>query len=83
MLKEAKDLEKKKSKRIEQKPLAYKPLINQIADKTKNYIFQRNYQKFNQNKQKLIEKENNFRKNYMRHFSKEKINEFNQKMDKK
>ena len=67
--KQAKDLEKKQSKRIEQKSLIYKPFINQKTDKTKNYLFQRQYQKFIQNEQKLLEKENNFRKNYMKHFS--------------
>jgi len=81
--KQAKDLEKKQSKRIEQKSLAYKPFINQKIDKTKNYLFQRQYQKFIQKEQKLIEKENNFRKNYMKHLSNEEIEEFNQKMDKK
>ena len=81
--KQAKDLEKKQSKRIEQKSLIYKPFINQKTDKTKNYLFQRQYQKFIQNEQKLLEKENNFRKNYMKHFSNEEIDEFNQKMDKK
>ena len=81
--KQAKDLEKKQSKRIEQKSLAYKPFINQKTDKTKNYLFQRQYQKFIQKEQKLIEKENNFRKYYMKPLSNEEIEEFNQKMDKK
>jgi hypothetical protein len=41
------------------------------------------YQKFINNEKKLIDKENNFRKNYMKPISNEEIDEFNIKMGKK
>ena len=41
------------------------------------------YEKFIKNEQRLIDKENNLRKNYMKPFSKEEIDEFIEKMDKK
>ena len=41
------------------------------------------YQKFINNEKKLIDKEKNFRKNYMKPISNEEIDEFNVKMDKK
>ena len=81
--KQAKDLESKQSKKIEQKSLLYKPFINQKVDKTKNYLFMKQYEKFIKNEQRLIDKENNLRKNYMKPFSNEEIDEFNEKMDKK
>ena len=81
--KQAKDLESKQSKKIEQKSLLYKPFINQKVDKTKNYLFMKQYEKFIKNEQRLIDKENNLRKNYMKPFSKEEIDEFIEKMDKK
>ena len=81
--KQAKDLESKQSKQIEQKSLLYKPFINQKTDKTKSYLFQKQYEKFIKKEQKLIEKENNLRKNYMKPFSNEEIDEFNSIMDKK
>ena len=80
---QAKDLESKQSKQIEQKSLLYKPFINQKTDKTKSYLFMKQYEKFIKNEQRLIEKENNLRKNYMKPFSNEEIDEFNLKMDKK
>ena len=81
--KQGKDLELKHSKNIEQKSLLYKPFINQKINSTKNYLFMKQYQKFIKNEQKLLEKENNFRKNYMKPLSQEEIDEFNSKMDKK
>ena len=81
--KQAKDLESKQSKKIEQKSLLYKPFINQKVDKTKNYLFMKQYEKFIKNERRLIDKENNLRKNYMKPFSNEEIDEFNEKMDKK
>ena len=81
--KQAKDIESKQSKKIEEKSLLYKPFINQKVDKTKNYLFMKQYQKFINNEKKLIDKENNFRKNYMKPISNEEIDEFNVKMDKK
>ena len=81
--KQAKDLESKQSKKIEQKSLLYKPFINQKVDKTKNYLFMKQYEKFIKNEQRLIDKENNLRKNYMKPFSKGEIDEFIEKMDKK
>ena len=81
--KQAKDLESKQSKKIEQKSLLYKPFINQKVDKTKNYLFRKQYEKFIKNEQRLIDKENNLRKNYMKPFSNEEIDEFNEKMNKK
>ena len=81
--KQAKDRESKQSKKIEEKSLLYKPFINQKIDKTKNYLFMKQYQKFINNEKKLIDKENNFRKNYMKPISNEEIDEFNVKMDKK
>ena len=81
--KQAKDRESKQSKKIEEKSLLYKPFINQKVDKTKNYLFMKQYQKFINNEKKLIDKENNFRKNYMKPISNEEIDEFNVKMDKK
>ena len=41
------------------------------------------YQKFINNEKKLIDKEKNLRKNYMKPISNEEIDEFNVKMDKK
>ena len=41
------------------------------------------YQKFVKNEKQLLEKATNFRKNYMKPFSNEEIDEFNIKMDKK
>ena len=85
--KQAKDRESKQSKKIEEKSLLYKPFINQKIDKTKNYLFMKQYQKFINNEKKLIDKEKNFRKNYMKNYMKpisnEEIDEFNVKMDKK
>ena len=81
--KQAKDLESKQSKKIEQKSLLYKPFINQKVDKTKNYLFMKQYEKFIKNEQRLIDKENNLRKNYMKPFSNEEIDEFNEKTSKK
>ena len=81
--KQAKDLESKQSKQIEQKSLLYKPFINQKIDKTRSYLFMKQYEKFIKNEQKLIEKENNSRKNYMKPLSNEEIDEFNSIMDKK
>ena len=81
--KQAKDLESKHSKQIEQKSLLYKPFINQKTDKTKSYLFIRQHENFIKKEQKLIEKENNLRKNYMKPLSNEEIEEFNSIMDKK
>ena len=82
--KQAKDLESKQSKKIEEKSLLYKPFINQKnTNSANNYLFMKQYQKFLQNEQKLLEKENSLRKNYMRPFSNEEIDEFNSKMDKR
>ena len=81
--KQAKDIESKQSKNVEQKSLLYKPFINQKINSTKNYLFMKQYQKFIKKEQKLIEKENTFRKNYMKPLSNEEIEEFNSKMDKR
>ena len=82
--KQAKDLESKQSKKIEEKSLLYKPFINQKnTNNTNDYLFMKQYQKFLKNEQKLLEKENSNRKNYMRPFSNEEIDEFNTKMDKR
>ena len=82
--KQAKDLESKQSKKIEEKSLLYKPFINQKNTNNPNdYLFMKQYQKFLKNEQKLLEKENSLRKNYMRPFSNEEIDEFNSKMDKR
>ena len=81
--KQAKDLESKQSKQVVQKSLLYKPFINQKVDKARSYLFMKQYEKFIKNEQKLLDKENNLRKNYMKPFSNEEIDEFNSIMDKK
>ena len=81
--KQAKDLELNQSKKIQEQSLLYKPFINQKNDKSKNYLFMKQYQKFVKNEKQLLEKATNFRKNYMKPFSNEEIDEFNIKMDKK
>ena len=81
--KQAKDLESKQSKQMVQKSLLYKPFINQKVDKARSYLFMKQYEKFIKNEQKLLDKENNLRKNYMKPFSNEEIDEFNSIMDKK
>ena len=81
--KQAKDLELNQSKKVQEKSLLYKPFLNKKTDNTKNYLFMKQYQKFIKNEQKLLQKENTFRKNYMKPFSNEEIDLFNSKMDKR
>ena len=81
--KQAKDLESKQSKQMVQKSLLYKPFINQKVDKARSYLFMKQYEQFIKSEQKLLDKENNLRKNYMKPFSNEEIDEFNSIMDKK
>ena len=81
--KQAKDLELNQSKKIQEQSLLYKPFIKEKNDKSKNYLFMKQYQKFIKNEKKLLEQANNFRKKRMKPISNEEIEEFNEKMDKK
>ena len=81
---QAKEIENKHSKEVGAQSLLYKPYINgKIEGSVKKYLFMQKYEKFLKNEQKLIEKENLYRKNKMKHISNEEIEEFNNKMDKK
>ena len=81
--KQAKDLELNQSKKIQEQSLLYKPFIKEKNDKSKNYLFMKQYQKFVKNEKKLLEQENNYRKKRMKPISNEEIEQFNEKMDKK
>ena len=81
---QAKEIENKHSKEVGAQSLLYKPYINgKIEGSVKKYLFMQKYEKFLKNEQKLIEKENLYRKNKMKHISNEEIEEFNNKMNKK
>ena len=81
---QAKEIENKQSKAVGQQSLLYKPYINgKIDGSVKKYLFVQKYEKFLKNEQILLDKENIYRKNKMKHISNEEIELFNNKIDKR
>ena len=80
----AKELEAKRSKEVGAKSLLYKPYINEkVEGSVKKYLFMQKYEKYLQEEQKLIDKENLHRKNKMKMITNEEMEEFNNKVDKR